>query len=94
MPVIKIDPIKVKVANGHTATLTGINPGSTDPIIGHVALTTGETFQGRWDLGGLARDNDGSMNLVITSLDDTEWADLVDYAKSQLLPSIRQLIGK
>lgn len=93
MPVIKIDPISMKVANGHTALITGINPGSTDPIIGHVPLITGETFEGKWDLGGTARDNDGSMNLVISSIDEDEWGDLVTYVKSQLLPSVQRVLG-
>lgn len=94
MPIISIEPIEIRTQNGHQGFITGINPSSTDLLVGRVALVNGETFMGRWDVSGLARDNDGSMNIKIKEMDDIEWRDLIEYAKSQLVPSVREILPK
>jgi hypothetical protein len=92
MPIVKILPIEFRTENGNQGSITGINPSSIDPLVGHVSLVTGETYEGKWDLRGQARDNDGSMNIKTREMDEDEWRDLVEYAKSQLTPSVLQVL--
>lgn len=92
MPIIKIDPIEIKTSNGNTAIITGINPASTDSLVGYVPLTNGEQPKIRWDLKGTARDNDGSFNLRLNEFDADEFDELKQTAINVMLPHIKQFL--
>lgn len=92
MPIITIEAISVTTAKGHKATLTGVNPNSTDALVGTVEVADGRKFDVRWDTKGTARDNDGSFNLVMSDDESGELADLREYAIHSMVPSAKQFL--
>lgn len=72
MATLKIDPIVVTTQGGFQATISGIDPSSTDCIKGHIKSDV------RWDLLGRARDNHEDCNIDMQA---DEMRDLVDLAK-------------
>jgi hypothetical protein len=62
MPIFKIEPISTTTTGGYPATITGINTGSTDFIVGTITAPA-RTFDASWDGSGFCRDNDPSCNL-------------------------------
>lgn len=89
MPIIKIDPIEIKVHNGHKAIITGINPASTDTLVGYVALTTGEQPEISWDLHGRAKGHETSFNLNLNEFDEAEYEELEQTALHVMLPHVK-----
>lgn len=88
MAVISIQAVQATTVSGLNARITGINPTSTDFLVGEVDTPTG--VQGaHWDKSGLARDNDGSFNIRYDT-DDLE--DLLETALNQLTPAVLQMI--
>lgn len=92
MPIIKIDPIEITTSSGHKATITGINPASTDALVGYVPLPSGEQPNVSWDLKGTARDNDGSFNLQLSGFAADEFEELKETAKHFMLPHVKQFL--
>ncbi|WP_147303863.1 hypothetical protein [Pseudomonas qingdaonensis] len=89
MPIFKIDPIEIKVSNGHTAIITGINPASTDTLVGYVLLTNGENPEISWDLNGRARGHETSFNLNLEQVDGGVFDELEQSALHLMLPHVK-----
>lgn len=62
MPIFKIEPMDTTTRGGHLATITGINTGSTDFIVGTITGAARKKDVS-WDESGLCRDNEPSCNL-------------------------------
>ncbi|MBK5400453.1 hypothetical protein JFU47_27675 [Pseudomonas sp. TH39(2020)] len=92
MPIIPIEPIEVTTSKGYKAVLTGINPASTDTIVGKVQLPDGKEATVRWDLSGLARDNDGSFNIRMNDDESGELDELKETAKHFMLPHVKKFL--
>ena len=63
MAIIKIEPIETTTAGGIKATLSGIDPTSSDCIIG--TLGREHRSSARWDIYGICRDNPQDCNFDI-----------------------------
>ncbi|MFJ2709758.1 hypothetical protein ACIOZM_02585 [Pseudomonas sp. NPDC087346] len=92
MPIIPIETIEVTTSKGYKAQLTGINPASTDTIVGRVQLPNGKEATARWDLNGLARDNDGSFNISLNDDESGELDELRETAKHLMLPHVAKFL--
>ena len=80
MPIFKIEPLQTTTQGGYTATITGINTGSTDFIAGTVQ---GEamTVSVSWDGSGICRDNSSDFNL---NTQTNEFIEVLEACKSIL----------
>jgi len=90
MPIIPIKPIEIKVSNGHTAIINGIDPASTDTLVGYVPLVGGEQPEISWDLNGRARGHETSFNLRLDQVDEAVFGELKDTALHLMLPYVKE----
>ena len=77
MPTFKIEPLKTTTQGGHTATIMGINTGSSDFIVGNIQGGP-SIIQVSWDISGICRDNTSECNLNTHS---NEFIEVVNAAK-------------
>lgn len=78
MAAILIQPVDIKTKGGYDATLTGIDPVSSDCLVGTILTPGAGKVTAKWDLGGLCRDKDDSCNL---NMNDDDLHDLKETAK-------------
>lgn len=62
MPIFKIESMPTTTVGGFPATISGINSGSTDFIVGTIDAPAG-VLNARWDASGICRDSDPQCNL-------------------------------
>ncbi len=85
MPILVIEPISVTTHGGFSAKVTGINPESSDCLVGTVVYGDGSAGNIRWSLSGAARDHTHDFNI------DTNSNDLFEtraYADRNLSPDV------
>ncbi|WP_147642901.1 hypothetical protein [Morganella morganii] len=90
MATIKLaDVVSTTTASGDKADISGINPTSTDFLVG-VVFSGGRGYPAMWDQYGTIRDNSNSWNIDISSSD--ELTDLRDTGLSLLSESIKKFL--
>ena len=77
MATIKIEPIEITTAGGIKVTVSGIDPTSSDCIIG--TLDRQHLPSARWDMFGVCRDNSPDCNFDIHNDD---FLDIVQTIKA------------
>ncbi|WP_148255313.1 hypothetical protein [Aidingimonas lacisalsi] len=78
MPVFTIEPMTTTTVGGFPATISGINTGSTDFIVGTIDAPAG-VLKAMWDSGGVCRDSNPKCNL---NTHTNEFIEVLEAAKA------------
>ena len=65
MTYLRIEPVELVTTGGYAAEIYGIDPASSDCLIGKINTEYGGTAM--WDLNGTCRDNSAECNLNTSS---------------------------
>lgn len=91
MAVILIEsPISAVTSAGYKVIVIGINPTSTDCIVGKFIDKNGTEHKVMWDLSGIARDHKSEWNINLKT-DDT-LMDLRETAISCLSDDVKRFL--